>query len=299
MITAQRVVLTSFLVDVLDVVLNIVVTILTGSVVMLAEALEGVTDLVAAGLLLLGLIRSTRPADKTHPFGYGRELYFWSLISALIMIGFTATLSFYFGWHRFLDPKPIQNLPLAYFVLLIAILSNGYSFILSLKRLLRQRPIRAIWPVFFRTSLVETKTTFILDLMGTLAAILGLTSMLFYTFSGDMRFDGVGAMMIGVVLAILAVVLIIGIRELIIGKSGSPETEDKIRKAALSIPEVQQVLDLKTTHIGSERLLVNLEVNLKDALTTDQIEVLIDKIKAKIQKEVPTASHIQIELETP
>lgn len=298
-ISAKRVVVTSFLVDILDVVLNITVTILTGSVIMLAAALEGLADLITTGLLLMGLRLSRRPPDKVHPFGYGREIYFWALISALIMISLTATLSFYFGWQRFLQPEGIKNLPLVYFVLAVAIVSNGYSFTLSLRRILRQRKLSQIWTIFLRTSLIETKTTFIKDLMGTSAAILGLIAILIYTVAGDFRFDGIGAMAIGTTLATLAVVLIVGIRDLIIGRSASFEVEEKIRQAAQGIQGVIQVLDLKTAHIGSEKLLVNLDVHIKDDLTTDQIEVLIDKIKAKIQNEVPTVTHIQIELETP
>lgn len=298
-ITAKRVVITSFLVDVLDVVLNIAIAVITGSVVMIAEALQGFADLISAGLLFVGLQRSGRPADKLYPFGYGKELYFWTLLSALIMFTLAASFSFYFGYQRFLSPQPIEHLYLGYLALTIAVFSNGYSFSLSFRRLLGDKSPRQIWNIFFKSALVETKATFILDLMGTTVAVLGLTSLVIFGLTGNLRFDGLGAMMIGVTLAILSFFLLIGVKDLIVGRGASAETEDKIKQAVLDIPEVKEVLDLRTMHLGTDKLLVNLEVHVQDKLTTDEIEKLIDKMKDRVQMEVPTVNHIQVELETP
>lgn len=298
-ISARTVVVASFLVDVLDIVLSIGVAFLTGSVIMLTEALEGVSDLTSSGLLLIGLKKSSQKADRTHPFGYGREIYFWTLLAALIMFGVTSTVSIYFGWQRFLHPHPVDNLIVAQIVLLIAFFSNGYAFFLSYKRLLRKRSMKQIVKIFYKSSLVETKTTFILDLMGTVAAFLGMVALLIYRVTGDVRYDGIGAMVIGVALAFLALLLVMGIRDLLVGRSASHETEAKIKKSALLVEEVNDVLDLKTLHVGSEKLLVNLEVHMKNNLDTDEIEKLMDEIKEKIQEEVPSVKYIQVELETP
>lgn len=298
-ITAKKVIVASFVVDLLDISLSVTVAILTGSVIMLTESLEGVSDLVSSGLLWVGLKRSSKKADKSHPFGYGREIYFWTLLAALIMFGVTSTASIYFGWHRVAEPQKVHNIYLALTVLFIAFVSNGYAFYLSYKRLLKRRNIRQIVRIFYRSSLVETKTTFILDLMGTVASLLGILALAIYELTGNTRFDGIGAMAIGIVLAFFALLLLMGIRDLLVGRSASISVERKIREAALSIGEVNEVLDLKTLHIGSERLLVNLEVHMKNSLDTDDIEVLMDRIKDKIQKEVPSAKYIQVELETP
>jgi cation diffusion facilitator family transporter len=297
-ISAKRVIWTSFLVDFIDVSLNLVVAVYSGSIVMMSEFLEGLADLVASVFLLIGFYRSKKTPDKTHPFGYGREIYFWSLMSALVMFGITATFSFYLGWERFNNPKEISNIWLVYITLVIGLLTNSYAFILSFKRLLRKRPLSHILKIFYNSSLVETKTTFILDLMGASAAFLGLVSLLIYKFSGNPRFDGVGAMTIGVTLACFSYFLILGIRDLMIGKSASEEVEKLIKNYALEVPEVNDVLDLKTMHIGSEKLLVNMEVNMSSKLTTKQLEERIDQIKEKISKEIPSVKHIQVELET-
>lgn len=298
-VSAKRTVLTSFLVSVLDVGFNLLATILSGSVVMLAQVLQGAADLAAAGLLLIGIERAKKPSDKTHPFGHGKELYFWSMLSALVMFAVTATFSFYFGWQRFWNPRPLDNLFLAYFVLTVGIITNGYSFSLSFRRLVRDKNPKKIWHIFFNSPLVETKNTFVLDLMGTLAATLGLISLLLFRLTGNLRFDGLGAMLIGLVLGALAFLLLKDLKDLLVGKGASTEEAEKIRAATLTIPQVENILDLKTLYLGPDQLLVNLEVHLKDGLDTDEIEGLMDKIKAKVQREVPTIHHIQVELETP
>lgn len=295
----RDVILLSFAVDLLDVILAFVVAALSGSIVMVSQVLEGVADLISSGLLVIGLQRSSKHSDKGHPFGYGREIYFWALISALVTFGISASLSFYLGWQRFFRPEEVHDLPLTFGVLILTLFTNSYAFLKSLQSLLRKRDIRKIIPIFYRSSLVETKTTFILDLMGSSASLFGIIALLIYFYTKDYRYDGVGAMAIGASTAIFAYFLILGIRDLMIGRSAPPEVEERIKKATKKIKEVEDVLGLKTMHIGSGRLLVNLDVHLNDQLTTNQIEKLIDQIKKEVRKEVPSAKNIQVELETP
>src|SRR5918995_5989138 len=120
-VSERRVLVTTFWVDLLDVALNLVVAILTGSVVMLAEFFQGLADLTAAAFLLVGHKRSKKRPDKRHPFGYGKEVYFWTLISAVVMMTFTATASFYFGLMRFLEPEEISYIGLGYGTLAITL----------------------------------------------------------------------------------------------------------------------------------------------------------------------------------
>lgn len=298
-ISSKKVILTSFVVDLLDVVLNFSIAILSGSVVMLTQVLEGAADLASSGFLIIGFYRSGHKENKAHPFGYGTEIYFWSLLSALIMFGLTSTLSFYFGWQRFFNPEPLKDINFALLILVITFFTNGYAFLLSYFRLLRHRHWKQIVKIFYSSSLVETKTTFILDLMGTAASLLGTIALTIYVITGDQRFDGLGAMIIGIVLAVFSFFLVLGIRDLLIGKSASEETELRIIKAALEIEEVEEVLDIKTLHLGSEKLLVNLFVHMKSRLSTRELEKLMDKIEDSVRNEVPSAKYIQVELETP
>ncbi len=296
-LSARRIILTSFLVDILDIFVSFFVAILSGSVVMVTQVLEGIADLTASGFLLIGLSRSMRKEDKTHPFGYGREIYFWTLLSALIMFGITSTLSFYLGYRRFVEPVALHDTNLALFVLFVTLLTNGYAFWLSLKRLLRNRNLESIVKIFYRSSLVETKTTFTLDLMGSLASFLGFIALVVYAITGDGRFDGLGAMVIGVTLAILSIFLVLGIKDMLVGRSASEETENKIKEVALGVRNVDKVSDLKTLHLGSEKLLVSLDVDIKGGLRKKELERIIGEVELKIKKIVPSAKYVFVELE--
>lgn len=298
-VTSEKVVLTSLVVDISDVIMNVIVAMLSGSVIMLSQALEGGADLLASFLLFLGVRRSKRPSDRRHPLGYGRELYFWTFLAALSTFTITAGASFYFGFKRFINPEPISHLGLSLLSLSIALLTNGYSTYLSFQRLIGRFSFEKIREAFIHSALIATKTTFVLDLMGSIASVLGLLALFLYMITGNLRFDGLGAMAVGVVLAILAFFIINGAKDLLVGQSASPLIEEKIKKATLSDPNVKSVISLQTLHIGTEKLLVNLEINLSDELTTDEIEVLIDKIEESIKKDVPSAKNILIELESP
>jgi cation diffusion facilitator family transporter len=298
-ISERRVLVTTFWVDLLDVALNLTVAILTGSVVMLSEFFQGLADLTAAAFLMVGYKRSKKKADKLHPFGYGKEIYFWTLISAVVMMTFTATASFYVGLLRFLNPEDITNIEFGYGTLLITLVTNGYALSLSSRRLLKNKPLKQLPQLFMNSSVVTTKNALVLDLMGTTASGFGLVSLLLYQLLGEKRFDGVGAMIIGVTTAILAFVLIIGIKGLLVGERAAPQIEEKIKTATLGIPHVKEVLDLRTMQIGSDKLLVNIDVNMEDGLTTDELEALIDKIKKRIREKVSSIRYVQVELDTP
>jgi cation diffusion facilitator family transporter len=298
-ISERRVLVTTFWVDLLDVVLNLSVAILTGSVVMLSEFFQGLADLTAAAFLLIGYKRSRKKADKLHPFGHGKEIYFWTLISAVVMMTLTATASFYIGLIRFLNPQEISYIGFGYGTLLITLVTNGYALSLSSRRLLKSKPLKQLPQLFLKSDAVTAKNALVLDLMGTTAAISGLLSLLLYQLVGERRFDGVGAMVIGVTTAILAFVLIIGIKGLLVGERAAPLIEEEIKKAALGIPQVKEVVDLRTMQIGSDKLLVNIDVHMQDGLTTDELEALIDKIKKRIREKVSSIRYVQVELETP
>lgn len=298
-ITSERVVIVSFLVDIIDVLINVMAAIVSGSVVMLSQALQGGADLLASGLLVFGVRQSKKLPDRKHPFGYGREVYFWTFLSALTTFIIAAGVSFYLGLERFLNPQPLYNVNLAFIILFVSILTNGYALSLSFRRLLGKKVYKNIMQIFLHSAFIATKTAFVLDLMGTLASILGLISILLYKFTGNQKLDGLGAMLIGVILAILAIFILKSAKDLLVGQSTSPEIEDEIRSTVEAFSQVKKVIDLRTLNIGTGLLLVDIEVNLQDGLTTDKIEILIDQIQAKIIKQVPEAQDVRVELETP
>jgi len=298
-ISDERVVKTSIKVDIIDVLLNAAVALITGSMVMLAETLQGISDLIVDGLTYIGMKRSKQLPTEKHPLGFGRELYIWSLFATLVMFLFLTGLTLYFGFQRFINPEPVDYIFLAYLVLIISLFTNGYSFSLAFRRILQGRPFWRIKQAFSQSTFLETKITFVSDLLGTTAAIFGLSALILYRITGSSRFDGLGAIAIGFLMAFFSFWLLKHVRDFIIGVSASEETKKQIKKAALEIEGVRDVLDLKAMVIGSNRLLVNLEVHMAPGLMTEEIEKIIDKIKDNIRGKVPSAYHIQVEIETP
>jgi len=294
-ISARRSVTTSFLVDLGDIGLNVAAMIITGSVVLLAEALEGGSDLIASALLLVGLRMSKRRSDKKHPFGFGKALFSWTLISAMVMLVFGAGLSFYFGLKRFLDPHAIEYIGIAYATLCISIITNGYALSVSTRRLLHDSPFKELKNILFESTHVETKNTFILDLTGASAALIGMISLILYQLTGYQQFDGIGGMLMGLFIAVTSIVLIWGVKDYLAGKSASSEIEKQIRESVLQLSQVKNIVELNTMYMGSNKLLLHLDIEVNKSLTAGEIGELVEEIKKKIKKEIPEVSSIQIE----
>jgi cation diffusion facilitator family transporter len=297
-ISARRVVVTSLIVDLADITLNLTIAIISGSVVMLSEALQGAADLFTSSMLYIGVRRSDRKPDNRYSFGYGRELYFWTLLAAIAMFTITATVSFWLGLQRVIHPEPLSDVGWAMAVLLLGFCSNSYALYLSLSRL-KGGSKRGLLSSLRHSSRIETKATFVLDLMGSSAALFGLISLGVYAITGDGRFDGVGAMIVGAVTAVLAVALVMEAKDDIVGHGASEDIGRTITDATMKVAGVNAVLDLRTMYLGSEKLLVNMEVHLDERMRTKEIEAVIDEIKKRVKRNVPIVKHIQVEVETP
>lgn len=295
-ISAKRTILTSSVVDFFDFVVNLILAIITGSVVMLAETIQGGADFISTIFLFIGLKRSSKRATKKHPLGYGRALYIWTFLVTVVMFLISSTLTFYFGLMRFLNPEPIDKIGLAYVVLFFFVISNSYAFSVSSRRLLMGEKYRNIIKVFKKSDLIETKTTTVLDFVGTSAALIGLIALVVYGITGNLKFDGIGAMGIGIVTMILALFLLIDTKSLLIGKNASEKIEKEIFETVKNSKEVNKILNLKTLNIGLGKIALDLELNLIDNLTTDDIEKVIFGIENKIKRKIPEVKKIYIEI---
>ena len=298
-VTAQRTVLISTLVSLSDVIINLVAAVITGSVVLVAQALQGFADLTSTTLLLVGVRRSKRKPTKEHPFGYGRELFFWVLLSSLFTFLVTGGVALYQGINRVLEPMDIESTHIAYIILTFGLITNGYSLSLGLRRMKAHAGRRGVVDMLLKSSLVETKMSMLVDLMGTLAALLGLIAIGLFSLTGDGRFDGFGAIAIGILTAVGAFFVIYDLRGLIVGRSPRQYTVQKIRRAARKVKDVQDIIELSAMVVGSGQILVIIEVHFADELSTDDIEKRTDQIKDSIQKSVPAVIRVQVEVETP
>ncbi len=298
-ISEFRTVITSSLVSVGDVTLSLIVAAITGSSVMFAQGLQGVADLVTTSFLLLGVKQSKRAASPTHPFGYGRELFFWVLIASLFAFLFSGGLAVVRSVDQILHGSAIDSTIIALGTLAFGTITNGYSLSNSIRRLAHSTNNRTFWTHLRHSSLVETNMTLLVDLMGTLSAVLGLCALGLYLITGDPVYDGLGALIIGLLTATGALFVMIDLHDLIVGRSPHPTVIEHIRKTALRVHGVQDVLDLRAVSIGSGRILVILEIHFADNLSTDEIEQITDAIKERVIKAEVQVTRVQVEAETP
>lgn len=298
-ISDVRAIVTSTTVSFFDVTLNAVVAGLTGSTVMLSQALQGLSDLMTGIVLYLGVRRSKRKRDEQFQLGYGREIFFWVLIAGIIMFAGTGAVSVYFGYQQIISPDEIGAIPLALAMLVLSFCMNAYAFSLSFRRIRQQGTNTKWWKHLINSSIVETKASFVVDFLGTIGTVFGLTAIIAFILTGDARFDGVGGAVIGLTMMTAAALLVRDVHDLIVGKSVDKETAGAIAAAALSVDSVNQILDLRTMYLGSAKLLVLIEVHLDDGLDTDTIELITDRVKDAVRQAVPIVDRIQVEIETP
>ncbi len=277
------VLVTSLAVDLFNLALGIAIAIFTSSVIMLTAAMQSFAELSSSLTLKFGKRYSDKRPTKLHPFGFGKEVYYWSTLATFTVMGVVAAVALTYGYKEVLHPTSIKHIVIAYIALSLTLLANAFSFWTSSHKLLAGRPLRELHRAFLDSPLISTKTTTILDVMGMLSSAIGLFFLTLCGVVGDGLFDGIGAIAMGLILAMSGFVLLISVRTLVTGQSAPPEMERKIRDAAREVTEVQHVLGMRTMMLSSDKLLVNIEVHLRDRLSTDQVEDVIEKIKKAIE----------------
>lgn len=277
--TAKTVLRKSVTVDATNFLMNSVVAALTGSIILLVAAFQSLAELCTAGLLLYGKNYADRRPTKLHPFGFGKEVYYWSTIGSFVLIAIVGFLAFRFGYQEILHPTSLHHVIIGAVILAAALISNLYSFRISTHKLLDGAPFSDLRRAFRMSPHIATKSTVVLDVMGSFSSAVGLVLLVLAWATNNSVLDGVGAILMGVVLVASGVAMLFSVRGLVTGQSAPPEMERKIRDAARDVAEVKHVLGMRTMMLGSDKLLVNIEVHLRDGLTTDQVEEAVEKIK--------------------
>lgn len=295
--STRKVLTVSFLVNILDVVTNLAVYLLTRSATIFSGLMQGIADLVTSTFLLIGLSSSKRPAESTHPFGHGKESFFWSLMATIFMFGVSSSLSIVMGFNQLTSPTEITAVYIAIIVSLVSLITNSYALFLSLAKISRKGI--SFLESYKKSSRTTIKTQFISDLIGTVSAVIGIASLTAYLFTKNPIFDAIGAIFIGITLAGLSLFLFWEIKSYLVGHAASPELQNKIIHIVENVKGVIEVVDINTMYIGPSEILVNVEVNLDNYLVTDDIEKIMDNIRENIRVEIPAVTHIQIEVESP
>lgn len=259
----------------------------TGSSAMLSEGVHSIVDTGNEALLLYGYHRAARPADRLHPLGYGRELYFWSFIVALLLFALGAGVSLYEGVIHILDPVPVHDVLPNYIVLGLAFLFEAASWWVAVRAFGRSKG-RAGWWQAVRES--KDPPAFMV-LLEDSAALIGIAIAAAALFAAERlgipELDGVGSLLIGVLLAGTAFVLGQETKGLLIGERASASVRASLSEAATTVEGVVALHDLVTVHLSPTQIVVAFDLEFEDALTTPEIERCVQRLEARAREHQP------------
>ena len=269
---------------------------ITGSGSMLAESVHSVADSGNQALLLLGGRRARRAPTADHPFGYGRERYFWAFVVAIILFSVGGMFATYEGIEKIRHPHELESVAVAIVILVVAIILEAFSLrtaVVEAKRV--KDPQMGWWTYVRRSKTPELPVVLLEDLGAQVGLVLALIAVVVADVTGESRWDGVGTLAIGLLLIVIAVVLAIEMKGLLIGESASPGDIDKIVAAIEVEPGVQRLIHMRTQHIGPEELLVGAKVELIPDLSVAEAAEVVNRIETSVRRAVPIARIMYLE----
>lgn len=271
---------------------------ITGSSAMLSEAIHSTVDTGNGLLLLVGLKRSQRQPDAEHPFGYGKELYFWSLIVAVLIFGVGGGISAYEGVLHMLHPEPLQDAKWNYVVLGCAAVFEGISFAIALRAMLKEKGDTPFWKALHSSKDPSTFTVMAEDsaaLVGLLLAAIGVFAS--HRF-GMPVLDGAASLAIGILLAAVATLLIYESRSLLVGEGVDGDMAHTIQQMAQDDQAVASAGHPLTMYFGPDEVLVTLDVKFKSGISGRDVAAAVDRIEHKIRERFHSVTRIYIEAKT-
>ena len=281
--------------------LKLVAAWITGSSGMMAEALHSIADTTNQVFLLLGLRFYKRPASGKHPFGFGKERFFWSFIAAIFIFGVGATYAIYEGVVKLAHPHPPTKLKWAYIVLAISFVLETISITLAFYQEIKEAHHEGLtFGEYLRESKDPTAKTVLFEdsaaLLGILIAAAGLV-LTEYQVGGSAGayWDGIASILIGLVLAVVAFILARSSRGLLLGEAASVKTVEAIRQAIESHPNVERVVELLTMHLAPKQILINAHVKMRQGLLTDEVERTVEEVEDRIKQAEPKVEMIFLE----
>ncbi|MFD0201202.1 MULTISPECIES: cation diffusion facilitator family transporter [Saccharothrix] len=279
-------------------VMKAIAGVITGSAAMMAEAGHSVADTFTEGLLLTALRRSTRPADRRHPFGYGKDRYFWSLLAAVSIFVSGAVFAFYEGFRTvFGAPEEQGNPVVGYVVLALAFALESVSWTQAARQVRREaRAEDRSALAYLRVSDDPTvKTVFLEDSAALVGLVLAFGGLGLHHLTGSSVWDGVASLAIGVLLAIAAYTLASTNRGLLIGRQADPVLVRAVWSRLREAPEVEQVVDLLTMAVGTDRVLVCARLDFDDALGAADLERACVRIDVELRAAHPELDEVFLE----
>ena len=291
----MRAVVAAFAANLGIAVIKFVAFLLTGSASMLAESVHSVADTGNQVLLFVGRGRSIRPASDEHPFGFGRERYFYGFVVSVMLFTVGAAFSVYDGIHKIITPEAIHDSLIAFIVLALSAVLEGFSLRTAIGEANKVRGDRN-WGTFIRRSKAPELPVVLLE---DLAALIGLTfafaGVALSVLTGNGRWDGVGSLAIGLLLATAAAILAVEMKSLLIGEAASSDVQRRIVAAIEDGPELARVIHMRTVHISPDSILVAAKVAVRETDSAAQLTAGINAAEGRVRRAVPIATTIYLE----
>lgn len=268
---------------------------LTGSSAMLTEGIHSLVDTGNGGLLLLGLHRAKRPADDAHPFGYGKEVYFWTLLVAMLIFAGGGGVSIYEGIRHIRHPAEPGDPTIAFIVLALAFVFEGFALTVAWREFGRARGDTPTWTAIRRGKDPTSFAVLLEDsaaMAGILVAAAGIGAA---HLLGIPELDGVASVVIGFILAGVAVILARETRGLLVGEAADDELAAGIREIAVADEVVNGVDRLLTMHVGPDAVIVNLDLRFGSGLSATEVAAAVARIERRIKQAHPQVQYLFME----
>ena len=292
---SKKAIVAAFLANLAIAVSKLVGFLITGAASMLAESVHSFADSGNQGLLFLGGARSRKTATPEHPFGYGRERYFWSFVVALVLFTLGGLFALFEGIEKLREPHEIEGAGVAFVILLVAIGMEGFSLRTAVRESHHSKG-KESWPQFIRRSKSPELPVVLLEDVGALTGLVfAVAGLGLAEITGNPRFDAVGSIAIGILLCVIAIVLVIEMKGLLIGEAASPATIGSIHRAMEGTTCVRKVIHLRTQHLGPDELLVAAKLSFDRTLSFPALAEAINECERNVRQAAPDARLIYIE----
>jgi len=271
-----------------------IAAVITGSGAMLAESIHSYADCGNQGLLFLGLKASKKEPDQNHPLGYGKAIFFWSFIVALILFSMGGLFSIYEGVHKLSSHEGLNSPYVAIIVLSLSILLESASLWGCITQINKVRHKESLWKWFQNSRQSELVVVLGEDIAALLGLVFALISVILSMITGNPLFDAIGSIGIGVLLVVISIFLAVKIKGLLIGQSVDPEISHEISAFLESQPEINNVLNLITLQLGAQ-IMVAVKVKMAKVDTVDQLIGNINRCEAALKKQNPAIQWVFFE----
>ncbi len=266
----------------------------TGSSAMLSEAIHSMVDTGNQALLLYGMYRAGLPADEKHPFGYGKELYFWSFVVAILIFGLGAGFSIYEGVHGVLNPTPIENAAVSYIVLGLAMVFEGGASLFALRQFLAQKGEMGFFEAVRRGKDPALFTVLFEDGAAMIGLMIAMAGIFLGQHLGLPWLDGAAAIAIGLVLACVALFLAYECKALLIGEAAEGAVVEGCRALLNGDRRVVKVANLATMHLGPAEILLAADLDFADGLGSSEVEAATAELEIKLRENFPDVRRIYL-----